>query len=262
LTRILRYAAATNANLSQNPLHAHAANYALSIYDSDAVYSFIPKNACSTMRYSLALANGAIEGPEQFNWVHANNNTFRATLRELARAEYTFVILRDPFLRLASCFLDKIVDQTFVAFRLRELTNYARQSHDFTFREFVTLLQTYLRADEHWRPQIDFLVYKDYDDAFAFEEFPTAVRALKKKIGFLVKDARALAKHGTDQFKAAKGEDCVADVSAYDLLAMKRAGKAPRLVNFYDRKLIDAVAALYTADLALYRNWTGRRPVF
>lgn len=262
MTRILRYAGASIAGLSQNSAHGYAANYALSFYAGDAVYSFIPKNACSTMRYSLALANGAIEGPEQFNWIHANNNTFRASLRELARAEYAFVILRDPFLRLASCFLDKIVDQTHVAFKLRELTNYAQQPHDFTFRQFVALLRTYLRADEHWRPQIDFLVYKTYDDVFAFEAFPSAVKTLKKKIGFVVRDARALTRHGTDQYAAAESEDCVANLAAFDLLAMKRAGKAPPLLRFYDHELAGEVAALYADDLALYRDWTGRKPVF
>jgi hypothetical protein len=262
LTRILRYSGASNAALAQNHLHAHAASFALSFYARDAVYSFIPKNACSTMRYSLALANGAIEGPSQFTWIHANNNTFRASLRELARAEYTFVILRDPFLRLASCFLDKIVDQTHVAFKLRELTNYARQPYDFTFREFVNLLPTYLRADEHWRPQVDFLVYKTYDDAFAFEAFPAAVKTLKKRIGLVVHDARGLTKHGADQYKTIKGDAGVADLPAFDLLALKRAGKAPPLVNFYDRKLIDLVAALYADDIALYRQWTGRKPAF
>lgn len=262
MTRILRYAGASLANLSQNSAHSYAANYALSYYAGAAVYSFIPKNACSTMRYSLALANGAIEGPEQFNWIHANNNTFRASLRELARAEYAFVILRDPFLRLASCFLDKIVDQTHVAIKLRELANYGRQPYDFTFRQFVELLRTHLRADEHWRPQIDFLVYKTYDDAFAFEAFPSAVKTLKKKVGLVVQDARPLTRHGTDQYAAIESEDCVADVPAFDLLATKRLGKAPRLVHFYDRELVGQVAALYAGDLALYRDWTGRSPVF
>ena len=74
--RLLRYASADIWALSQNAAHQGAARYALSLYALDAVYSFIPKNACSTLRYSLALANGVLSGPEQFNWIHTNNPTF------------------------------------------------------------------------------------------------------------------------------------------------------------------------------------------
>ena len=261
MTRVFRYAGASIAALGQNLAHTAAANNALSLYSSDAIYSFIPKNACSTLRYSLALANGAIEDESQFNWIHHNNNTFCASLGELARAKYTFVVVRDPFLRLASCFLDKIVDQTPVAASLNRLMGYGAPSHDVTFRAFVAGLKGYLRGDEHWRPQVDFLVYKTYDDVFRLEDFSAAVRVLKAKIGFEVRDARALTRHGTDQF-AQVDEECVADVPAFDLLAAKRQGRVPRLQDFYDRALIAQVAALYAADLEFYRNETGGTPVF
>lgn len=262
MSRVLRYAGASNANLAANAAHAHAASYALSVHASEAVYSFIPKNACSTLRYSLAIANGAIEGPSQFNWIHANNNTFRASLAELARARYAFVVLRDPFLRLASCFLDKIVEQTPVAFKLHALMNYASSPHDLTFRTFVAELHSHLNDDEHWRPQIDYLVYKAYDDVFAFEDFPRVVSRLKEKIGFVVHDARALTKHGTDQYRPIKGDACVADLSAFDLLRLKRGGKSPQLRNFYDSALIDAVRRLFAEDLQIYRACCGRETAF
>ena len=40
----------------------YSKNHTLSIYSIDAIYTLIPKNACSTMRYSIALANGFISG--------------------------------------------------------------------------------------------------------------------------------------------------------------------------------------------------------
>src|SRR5689334_7241658 len=98
--RLLRYTRDNLQTLDANAAHQFAARYALSLHNCDPVYSFIPKNACSTMRYTIALANGAIVGPADFNWIHANNPTFRASLRELATAKYTFAILRDPYLRL------------------------------------------------------------------------------------------------------------------------------------------------------------------
>jgi hypothetical protein len=98
-SRLLRYTRGNLQVLAQNAAHQFASQHALSFYAADAVYSFIPKNACSTMRYTLALANGAISGPRHFNWIHTNNLTFRASLAELAKAKYTFVILRDPYRR-------------------------------------------------------------------------------------------------------------------------------------------------------------------
>ena len=262
MTRVLRYAGANHSLLAHNQANSFAAGYALSFYAGEAVYSFIPKNACSTMRYSLALANGAIETPAQVNWIHNNNTTFRATLAELARAKYSFVILRNPFLRLASCFFDKFVDQTPVAYAFHRLRNYESSPHALTFRDFVTQLKPHLRGNEHWRPQIDFLVYKSYDAVFALEDFPFAVNTLREKIGLEVHDARALTKHGADQLEPLADENCVADVSAFDLLALKRAGKAPALARFYDGALAKLAGALYAEDVALYRDWTGRGPVF
>ena len=261
-TRLLRFASQSLAHLPHNPAHVFAAGYALSIYPSDAVYSFIPKNGCSTMRYSLARANGAIARAEDFNWIHANNDTFRASLRELATAKYTFVILRDPYARLVSCYLDKIVDQTDMAWRYRVLRRYEVDAPDVTFRDFVVSLKRLLQADEHWRPQIDFLVYDRYDDYFALEDFSKAGEKLKKKIGFEVHDARALTMHGLDRFERVVGDGCFADKTARELLALKREGRVPDTRRMYDAALIDLVTSLYASDIAFYRENTGRDCLF
>src|SRR5918999_530628 len=120
--RTLRYAGASTKPLAQNIQHAWAQQYALKVYRANAIYSFIPKNACSTMRLSLALANGCIKSAAEFNWIHHNNPTFRATLQDLAIADYTFVILRCPYARLASCFLDKFVGKYPVAWQFYDVT--------------------------------------------------------------------------------------------------------------------------------------------
>ena len=46
---------------SQNDLFAFSSEHALSIYPINAIYNFIPKNACSSLRYSIAVANGFLE---------------------------------------------------------------------------------------------------------------------------------------------------------------------------------------------------------
>ena len=41
-------------------------------------------------------------------WIHKNNYSFNASNKELLTANYTFVILRNPFKRLLSFFSDKL----------------------------------------------------------------------------------------------------------------------------------------------------------
>jgi len=260
--RLLRHTGDNLLPLAQNAAHQFASQYALSIYAVDAIYSFIPKNACSTMRYTLAMGNGAIAGPEQFNWIHSNNLTFRASLAELAKAKYTFVILRDPFLRIASCFLDKMVDQTEVAWRYHALTNYRTPPAALTFREFISNLKSRLRCNEHWRPQLDFLIYKNYDDVFCLEAFSDAVVTLRTRIGLDVRDARGLTKHGSDQFEPLAGDEPFADKPAHEIATLKRAGRIPRAAQLYDVPLIARVGHMYAADIAFYTETLARPCAF
>lgn len=260
--RLLRHTRHNLETLADNTAHQFAANHALSIYRSDAIYSFIPKNACSTMRYTIALANGAIADAADFNWIHANNLTFRASLGELAKARYTFVILRDPFLRLGSCFLDKMVDQTPIAWHFQALTHYRHAPPALTFRQFVCGIKDQLAENEHWRPQVDFLVYEDYDDFFCLEEFAKAVAGLRRRIGLEVCDARQLTRHGTDQFAALPGDECFADTPAHRIAELKRRGRIPRIAQLYDAALSATAARLYAADFSLYTSKTGRPPAF
>ena len=214
------------------------------------------------MRYSIAIANGAIADPSEFNWIHSNNPTFQATLAELAKAKYTFTILRDPYSRIYSCYLDKMVDQTSVAWEYHALTNYQTPPAMLTFREFITNLKSQLRCNEHWRPQVDFLVYADYDDFFCVEEFSAAVKILRQRIGFDVHDARKLTKHGTDQFDPIGSDQPFADVPAHEIAALKRSGRIPSARQFYDAPLIAEVGELYSADIALYAEVIKRPLIF
>ena len=143
--------------------------------------------------------------------------TFQATLAELAKAKYTFTILRDPYVRVASCYLDKIVDQTAVAAQYQALTNYQTPPAMVTFREFVTNLKSRLRDNEHWRPQVDFLVYEHYDDYFCLEAFSVAVATLQQQIGLTIHDARNFTKHGADQFERLDCDEPFADRPAHGL---------------------------------------------
>ena len=253
--RILRYTRGNYASLSQNSSHQFARKQALNIYNSNTVYTFIPKNACSTMRVSLAIANQCISGTEDFNWIHKNNATFSASLSDLVRAEYTFVILRSPLARLASVYLDKIVDRTGVAWHLYDLVQRKIELEKITFREFVKIItqDEYLRTDIHWRPQVDFLVYEKYDDYFTLENFAKAIPIIEKKAKLKIYDARNLTKHGTDQYKMLSSK-CYADTLPEKILSMKREGKIPSHMSLYDNELKEIVKEAYKKDMKLYQE--------
>ena len=74
--RLLKNARLEYSMVSLNELYTFSLAYTLSIYPLDAVYTFIPKNACSALRYSIAIANGFLGDISDINWIHDNNRTF------------------------------------------------------------------------------------------------------------------------------------------------------------------------------------------
>jgi hypothetical protein len=262
--RLLKYAQLDTGNLIHNQRHQVAASHALKIYKTGAIYTFIPKNACSTMRLSLAIANCCIADASGFEWIHDNNNTFRADLEDLVRATYTFVILRDPFMRLASYFLDKIVSQARSAQRLRELVQLDLDLDAITFADFANFLNdaTVRAGNMHWRPQTDLLVYDQYDDYFAFENFTAAAAAIRDRAGLEVVDARPLTAHGLDQYRLLPAGVDHSRTPVREIARMKRDGDCPDPRSLFTQPIVQSLAHLYADDLQLYAEKTGLPTLF
>ncbi|MFK7975182.1 MAG: sulfotransferase family 2 domain-containing protein [Halioglobus sp.] len=260
MPRLLRYSSSSYQSLRENKPHSFAQHHALNIYASDAVYSFIPKNACSTMRTSLAIANGAIRDSSDFNWIHQNNHTFTASLSELAKAKYTFTLLRCPFARLVSVYFDKFLDRNPVAWKYVDLHNRTIELEDITFEFFVKSLakERIRNGDIHWMPQTSFLVYEHYDDYFALEEFSTATDVLREKIGLEVTDARPLTRHGRDGHKKLNKRKPYT-LSPFELLVAKKSGAIPTLKAMYSEELVKVVKRAYKQDIALYKKEIGTK---
>lgn len=257
MARLLRYAATSAGPLTENRAHGFAARFALAIYEPRAIYSLIPKNGCSTLRYALARTNGAIAGPDHIDWIHENTHSFAADLRDLATAAYSFVILRCPFRRLASAFLDKIVGRYPPFWRLFSQTD-TPDPEAVTFRQMVERLTRPggLRTDVHWRPQADFLVYQDYDDWFRLEDMSQAQATLKAKIGLDLVDTRPLLGHDQTRYAPAQGGPFT-DTTLAELHALRRAGRAPDYRQLYDTATATQVARAYAEDIALYAGRFG-----
>ncbi len=269
MIRHLRYSSATHDALEKNEQHCFAARYALNHYSSNSIYSFIPKNGCTTMRYSFALANGCIQTPADFEWVHLNNRTFSASLRDLVCANYSFVILRSPYTRLASAFMDKLVPLKGSPVS-SHLSNFIRTSgypmaevEKITFRQFCQALENaeVLTADVHWRPQIDYLVYQDYDSYFRLECFDDAKAEIEHRTRILLHDARHLSRHGTDQVTLITDKP-FADTPLKQLSEMKSAGIMPAHAALYDTTIRRQISHVFATDFELLKTKAPQAPDF
>jgi hypothetical protein len=243
--RLLKNARSDLKYINNNELYTFSLSHTLSIYYLDAICSFIPKNACSSLRYSAALANGFIKGIEDVKWIHKNNQTFKATQRELALAKFTFVVLRCPYTRVASSFLNKIVD------RKLNFSNKDGASIKVNFSEFLQIIKSQNRSerDEHWRNQTDFLHYDLYDEYYSIEAFKEAVSALSKK-GFNVIDTRNQLNHDLSKFEKIDGE--FSFVKQDEIQKMKEDGFVPSYKSLFGISEIELVREIYRDDIELY----------
>ena len=248
--RLLKNARLKHSQVNENSLHNWSSNYALSIYPINAVYTFIPKNACSTLRFSIAIANGFIKDLKDIQWIHNNNSTFRSSQREVSIASYTFVVLRCPYTRIASCFLDKVVDEVI------SFNDEMGKKVSLNFYEFLLHInsQQPSEREQHWRNQSDFLHYEKYDEYFSLELFSEAIASLAAH-GLKVHDTRESINHGISNLKAVDGD--FSKMKAEQIKKMKEEGSAPNYKSMFSKVEIDLVNEIYKDDMNLYKSHFG-----
>ena len=102
------------------------------------------------------------------------------------------MVLRCPYTRVASSFLNRIVDEEFIFYDDAAMTNRV----SINFHDFLSIIKSQDRSerDQHWRNQSDFLHYERYDEYFSLESFSEAINSLGAR-GFTVHDTRAALKH-------------------------------------------------------------------
>lgn len=247
-------------DLSRNAKHRFAMEHAMSIYPTRSCYTYIPKNACSTLRFSVAQSNGFVRSIDDVSWIHNNNKSFLMKEAEVATCEYAFVVLRCPFARLYSAFMDKIVGFEVQAWQFRNSTGNRFELYDLSFEVFVNYLSRVKPStlDHHWRPQSDFLVLDQYDDYFCFENIPNAFTTIEEKAGIRITDTRKALKHDTSSLIFDKNMKSPDQLPALELLVQKRAGIVPCPELMFRDSSIDAVQSIYGEDLALYEANFGK----
>jgi len=251
--RLLRNARLEYSTVNENELYIFSLEHALSIYPLDIVCTFIPKNACSTLRYSIAIANGFLNDISDIDWIHQNNYTFTSTQREVSLANYTFVVLRCPYTRVASSFLNMIVDEEFIFYNDAAMTN---RLNPINFHDFLSIIKSQHRSErnQHWRNQSDFLHYERYDEYFSLESFSESINSLGAR-GFTVHDTRAALKHDLSNMKRIDGDFSKTKQGA--LQKMKKEGYLPSYKSMFGDAEIELANDIYNDDINLYKSHFG-----
>jgi hypothetical protein len=236
-----------------------AMRYALCYYKKRAIFTFIPKNACSTLRLSLALANGIIDNVSQHGFIHRNNHLFSATIREVSECDFSFAILRSPYRRLTSVFIDKFLSKDPLCEKLVGVPRNDKAFGSYTFKKFIIAIcndNKLLLSDPHWLPQANFLLFEKYTQVFRVEDMNYCSRMIKRLVGIDMIDARPLTNHGTDLLKHQAVKNAC-NMSIDELIAMKKRGIVPDAASFYGHEMNEFVRSAYEEDFCHYENMFG-----
>lgn len=259
INRQFNFSGLKNVQLEKNRNHQFAVQHAQCLYNRNALYSYIPKNACSTMRLTAAFDNGLITDPRsEFGWIHNNNHVFVPDLEFMIKAKYSFVVLRCPYSRVASAFIDKIVSISPRALRFLEQSKSEVGILELNFHEFLKMIKAQKdeNRDHHWRTQSSFLLYKQYDDYFCVEEFHQMIIALQQKLQMKIIDARPYIKHDAGSFNIVSDKD-YSHSSLNILNKMKREGSVPDYKCLLSSDNIQLIKDIYADDLNIYKEIFG-----
>ena len=252
----------SRTDLCNDSRHQLALNFTLYNKSNNIMCTFIPKNGCSNLRYSFAMANGLIDSKKDFEWIHSNNTTMMASHETISTASLNFIILRCPFARLASYFVDKLISSTeHIGDKSYELAQnlFSAENGDgeLTFEKFVDHLWNkpdLIYKDLHMKPQSDFLVMQDYDYWFDVTEFDNLKTLLKQECNFQLYDTRRLSSHTSSELKKVDYM-YFGDVAIRDLAHLKSdQHSVPNFQRLYNNASIEKIALLYLSDLLMYTN--------
>jgi hypothetical protein len=254
--RSFKYSHLSYAKLSENPYFNFAKDFCLIDFKTRSVFTFIPKNGCTSLRTSLAISNGFIPDIKHLDWIHNNNTTMTCSLLELFNAPSASIILRCPFERIASCFFDK-----FTIKRINSDFYDAYINSDPNIYSFIDFLKSLtlnsnLLADIHWIPQVSYLLFDDYDNYYNLKD-----DNLESKIfdthGLIFYDTRKYSLHNTSNLKLNGNFSENAHLSITEITIMRNNYELPSYESIYNSEAIELVNQIYADDIKFFKDKFG-----
>jgi hypothetical protein len=219
-------------------------------------YTFIPKNACTSMKRTLGEAEGWWSDDGTSVHTVAKRQWLGGLLRYRSVDEH-IVILRDPWDRLLSAYQNRLlVRRDRVSSRAMErglaekLPDGARRG-DVSFRDFLEYLARTpsRRLDAHWRPQVDFL-WGSYTRILRFDH-------LTADSAFLADHELSLHRadgHGTSALRRDVGPGWGHRPARALRKLKEQEGVLPAASSMYDDELRNLVAHRFAADVELWQR--------
>mgnify|MGYP001082136558 CR=1 FL=1 len=227
-------------------------------------YNYMPKNACSTVKSTLAFAN---DGSVFEQTPHQLDAKYRQKPINIDGSWKRLVILRDPFERLISAYLDKVIRPLepdvvkLVDWIYR--TEYERErvgEQSITLRQFWHWVrqQQSDNLNPHWRHQSAMLAFDSYDYILRVETLVSDWNALG--LSNSVSELRVFLNHATSSMSDFRR--VLYGVPGHFIYGFRiTTGIYPHKACFSVPELLEEVKQYYAADYKLLEEMEQPSPM-
>jgi hypothetical protein len=234
----------------------------------DAVYCYIPKNACSTFKYFMiensSFSNLLPEVGEVINTLCSHALAKHIQIKDLQLLNDTktfkYIVLRNPYLRLFSGFANKLVQNKVSApfvmqllSAINKVNNEEKTVAELTFYDFIQYLARTDNAElnDHWLPQDYFILDNiKFDLHVQFEKLSEGVDCLVNQTGGKFDHLRSKSIVGNKINYST--ESSIVDYSKVSISDLRCLPALPKASSFYTKELLDLVSKRYEKDIKMY----------
>ena len=240
--------------------------YNLYYEPSDLLYCRIPKNACTTMRYTF-IKNldyfyrfPGTTDIEKLSNIEKNPQLLSAIGQvNKKKAKLKLLILRNPYYRIISAFLDRCCKNKD---KLSEIINFElnlnKKLLDFNFNYFLENLTktNFYRQNPHFIPQKTFMMNVKYNFVFNLDKFKEKnfINLFENKTKLKYYDARKIKDHSTQSFNHVNLPNAN-ELTIRDLKKLINVKKIPKYDEFLNEKNKSIIQNVYHKDFNLFKEY-------
>ena len=248
-----------NQGKTIDPLGYYFINHNLKL-----LYCSIPKNACTLFK-NIIVENSKYkqeyERSQQniHQFIISKRGTVDNLLSSLSASDYfKLVVLRNPFARLASGYLDKIAKhlqpESFAIEVIKDVQQHLGLEIDLqksiTFEQFIQYLarKQDCELNDHWKPQDNFVAGVQFDFIGQFENLNRTIDILQNNYNIRIQ------KQGSEH--ATKYQQFAEDISFHTLYPqeLRDLSGMPTAKQIYSPELETIVRQRYAKDIKLYEQ--------